>query len=95
MGAFFEAAMIIAFGVSWPLSIFKSWKCRTTKGKSLPFLMLIFLGYAAGITSKLFADEIPVVVIFYIINFLMVGLDILLYFRNKRLDRLTESALKA
>ena len=32
-----EALMILCFGISWPLSIYKSWKSRTAKGKSLTF----------------------------------------------------------
>ena len=94
MAQVFEAAMIIAFGASWPLSIAKSWRSRTAKGKSLPFLLLIFMGYAAGIVSKFLVEEVPTVVIFYIINFALVGIDIALFFRNKRLDRLAD-AVKA
>lgn len=30
-----ETVMILAFGLSWPLSIYKSVKSRTAKGKSL------------------------------------------------------------
>lgn len=45
--------MQLCFGFSWPLSAIKSYRARTTKGKSLPFLVLILLGYVAGITSKL------------------------------------------
>ena len=33
-----EMIMIISFGVSWPLNVIKSYKARTTKGKSLAFL---------------------------------------------------------
>ena len=31
-----ETLMIISFGISWPLNILKSYRSRTTKGKSLP-----------------------------------------------------------
>ena len=31
----FETVMIICFGLSWPFSVYKSWKSRTTKGKTL------------------------------------------------------------
>lgn len=48
----FEAAMLICFGVSWPVAIFKTWRTRRTEGKSLAFLVLVFLGYLAGVTSK-------------------------------------------
>lgn len=87
MSECFEAMMVIAFGISWPASILKSWKSRTTKGKSLFFLCMIFFGYACGILSKLAAGRTTYVLFFYILNFIMVGLDLLLYFRNRRLDK--------
>lgn len=53
MAEFLEILMIVSFGASWPMNVVKSYKTRTTKGKSLAFLCLIFFGYIAGITSKL------------------------------------------
>ena len=40
-----EVCMIVAFGCSWPMNVIKSYKVRTTKGKSLAFLLLIFGGW--------------------------------------------------
>ena len=40
-----EAAMVLCFGISWPVAIVKSWKSRTTKGKSLVFMLFIWVGY--------------------------------------------------
>ncbi len=37
-----EAAMILCFGLSWPISIRKSWVARTAKGKSLFFEVFIW-----------------------------------------------------
>lgn len=82
----FEAAMVISFGISWPMSIIKSYTSRTAKGKSLFFLLMILFGYGCGITSKLIADKITYVFIFYVLNFIMVAIDTVLYFRNKRID---------
>ena len=90
-----EIIMIVSFGASWPLNVMKSWKARTTKGKSLPFLLLILFGYVAGIASKLinvsymadFANK-WYVLFFYVLNFVMVSIDLLLYIRNARLDKL-------
>lgn len=88
MSEIFEIAMVLSFGVSWPLSIIKSYKARTAKGKSLPFLVLIFFGYMCGIIAKLTADSFKFYVLFfYILNFLMVGIDLLLYWRNYKLDK--------
>ena len=97
MAELFEIIMVVSFGASWPFNVIKSYKARTTKGKSLLFLCLIFFGYIAGIISK-FVNEAYMadfskkwyVLIFYILNFLMVGADLVLYVRNKRLDKLAE-----
>ncbi|MDL2225685.1 hypothetical protein LJC20_05765 [Eubacteriales bacterium OttesenSCG-928-M02] len=82
-----EAAMVICFGISWPVSILKSLRTRSTKGKSLFFLMMIFLGYICGILAKIFGGSITYVFFFYVLNAVMVGIDMLLYFRNRRLER--------
>lgn len=88
-----EILMIGSFGASWPFNVMKSYKARTTKGKSLLFLVLIFSGYIAGIASKIISFSIKapswigwVAFSFYILNLLMVGTDLLLYVRNKKLD---------
>lgn len=93
LGNIFEVLMIVLFGISWPLNIIKSLKSKTTKGKSLLFLIFIFVGYLFGITSKLILGKINYVLVFYIINTLMVGFDLILYFRNKKLDKLRESSI--
>ncbi len=88
MGDFFEALMVIAFGLSWPISILKSYRTRTATGKSLLFLFFILAGYSFGIISKLITDNITYVFIFYVLNFVMVFVDGAFYFRNRRLDKL-------
>ena len=94
MAEFLEIVMIVSFGASWPLNVIKSYKARTAKGKSLGFLCLIFFGYIAGIASK-FVNEAYMaciteklyVLFFYFLNLTMVGIDLLLYFRNRKLDK--------
>ena len=86
-----EVFMIVAFGCSWPMNVIKSWKARTTQGKSLAFLLLILFGYVCGITGKLLAPSCKwYVLFFYILNFTMVSVDLVLYIRNYRLDRMAE-----
>lgn len=87
MGQVFEAMMVICFGISWPMSIYKSLKSRTAKGKSIFFMALIWIGYIFGITSKLYLAKFTYVLIFYVFNLLAVTGDICLYFRNSRLDK--------
>ena len=87
MSEILEIIMVVSFGISWPLNVIKSYQARSTKGKSLWFLMLIFFGYICGIASKLTADSYKwYVLFFYVLNFIMVGIDLLLYWRNYRLE---------
>ena len=81
-----EAAMVICFGISWPISIVKSVRSRTARGKSLVFMLLIWIGYVFGIASKVLGHAITYVLFFYLLNLIMVSIDIGLYFRNRRLD---------
>lgn len=97
MAEILEITMIVSFGISWPLNVLKSYRARTTKGKSLAFLLLIFFGYIAGIASKLVNETYMAqigdkwyVLFFYVLNFIMVGADLLMYARNRRLDKLAE-----
>ena len=90
MSEFLEAVMMFSFGLSWPSAIIKSYTARTAKGKSLFFLIFILLGYACGIIAKIITDNISYVLIFYSLNFLMVFIDLLLFFRNQKLDALQE-----
>lgn len=88
MSELFEAGMIICFGISWPLSLYKSIVSRTTKGKSLLFELFIWLGYVCGVCGKFVTHNISYVLVFYIINLIMVSADIICYFRNRRLDQM-------
>ena len=83
--------MLIFFGASWPASLAKAWKVRTTKGKSILFLFFIDAGYLCGISAKVLSGKITYVVVFYVINFFFVATDIAIYFRNSALDRAREN----
>lgn len=82
----FEVLMLICFGAAWPFSIYKSWKSRACAGKSVIFLYIVLIGYAAGIAHKLFYN-LDWVVYLYALNGLMVLVDILVFYSNARLDR--------
>ena len=83
--------MLICFGLSWPSNVLKSIRSRTAKGKSLTFLLLVEIGYTAGIIGKMITHTWNLATIFYFLNFAMVLADICLYFRNVRLDRERDS----
>lgn len=82
----FEAAMLICFGVSWPFSVIKSYRSRKTGGKSLVFLVMIFLGYVFGLIGKSIFNPSYVLIV-YSLNTFFVGTDLVLYFRNKRIEK--------
>ncbi|WP_458861849.1 hypothetical protein [Acidaminobacterium chupaoyuni] len=75
----YEAIMLICFGAAWPTNIMTSLKNKSTKGKSLGFLVIIEIGYVAGIINKLVYSR-DIVLILYIINFVMVAIDLTLYY---------------
>ena len=75
--------MLVCFGVSWPVSVYKSWKSGKTGGKSLLFLCFVGFGYLVGIIGKIIYSP-GYVIIIYCVNFFFVSLDICLYIKNKR-----------
>jgi len=93
----FETVMIICFGLSWPLSVYKSWKSRTAKGKSILFEIFIWVGYIFGISKNfiMFGNGSNSWVFFlgwafYFFNFIMITIDMILYYRNTKLDKAAE-----
>lgn len=82
----YEVLMLVCFGFAWPPSIYKSWKSRETGGKSLVFMLIVEVGYLAGMLNKVFYHY-DLVIWLYGLNFAMVLVDILLYLRNRSLER--------
>lgn len=85
-GHLLEAAMLVCFGFSWPLNVIKAYRARTAKGTSLGFIILIITGYVAGISAKFVNHQINYVLTVYFINLVIVMTNVLVYFRNVRLD---------
>ena len=98
-----ELLMIVCFGISWPLSVIKSWKSRTAKGKSILFELFIWVGYIFGIWRKLLLyveaqntnsnlDFLFYLAwFFYALNFLEITVDMILWIRNTILDKKRDS----
>ena len=82
-----EAGMLVCFGISWPFNIAKSLRSRTAKGKSVIYEILVVVGYFFGLAAQIILGDVNYVMIFYIVDILMVTTDIILTFRNRRLDR--------
>jgi hypothetical protein len=76
--SYFELGMIIAFGIAWPVNIYKTIKTKGLLIKSAAFSTIIMIGYILGIIHKIFYS-LDWVIIAYIINFSMVLTDILIY----------------
>lgn len=88
-GQVLEAGMLICFGVSWPVDILKALRTRRTEGKSLAFMVLIFVGYLFGLTAKLVraaqAQAAPeAVTALYAVNAVFIAVDIALYLKFRR-----------
>ncbi|MCR5217429.1 hypothetical protein [Treponema sp.] len=87
MSELLEAGMLICFGLSWPMSLAKNIKARSAKNMSFRFIMLIILGYIAGIGAKIINGIYNYVLAVYFLNLVIVGANLVVYFINKNYDR--------
>lgn len=87
-----ETFMIVSFGISWPMNLIRSYRSRSTKGKSILFNYFILFGYICGVISKILSHTYNLAFYFYFPNIIMVTCDIILYYRNKRLEKAAEKA---
>lgn len=87
----YEIIMLLCFGAAWPFSIARSIRSRSTGGKSFIFLIVLILGYIAGILNKLFHSDDNVIYL-YILNMIMVSVDAVLWIRNRRYELAAEQA---
>lgn len=83
----FEIVMLICFGAAWPFAIYKSYVSKSTGGKSFLFLVIVIVGYAAGIMHKIYFNYDRVVYL-YALNMAMVAADAVLFIRNSRLEKI-------
>ena len=91
MANILEIIMLLCFGASWPINLMKALKARTAKGTSLQFLCMIEIGYLCGILSKFTGGNVNYVLFFYFLNIFVVGLNIVAFFRNRKLDEAAEA----
>lgn len=83
----FEFIMLLCFGLSWPISVYKSIKSRSTQGKSVFFIIAIIIGYISGIIGKIVNEQLSYVLIIYCFNLIVVSFDLLLYFINRKHEK--------
>ena len=92
MAQLLEAIMMICFGLSWPMALVKNLRAKSAKGMSLPFILLIISGYVAGMVAKIISNNITYVLIVYLLNLIIVTMNLMVYFYNRRLDKKNEQA---
>ena len=80
----FEAGMLLCFGASWPAAVLKTYRTKNVEGKSLLFLSLILIGYICGMINKVLNFGYDFVFWLYVLNFLLVFCDFILYFKYKK-----------
>ncbi len=87
MSQIFEFIMLACFGLSWPISVYKSIKTKSTQGKSLVFIFAIIIGYVSGILGKIISGATNYVLIIYCFNLSVVLFDLTLYFINRNREK--------
>ena len=85
--SFFEATMLICFGVSWPVSIAKALRTKVVAGKSPLFMAIVCLGYLSGVIHKALYS-FDWIIALYALNFVLVAFDLSLYFVYSRRDKI-------
>ena len=83
----FEFIMLACFGLSWPISVYKSIKSKSTQGKSIVFIIAIIIGYVAGIMGKIVNNQLTYVLIIYCFNLIVVCIDLILFFINRKREK--------
>ena len=83
----FEFIMLACFGLSWPISVYKSIKSKSTQGKSVVFIVAIIIGYISGIIGKIINDQLTYVLIIYCFNLIVVLIDLVLFFINRKREK--------
>lgn len=88
----FESIMLICFGLSWPISVYKSATSHSTKGKSVIFTVAIMLGYIAGIIGKIVGKNLNYTLVLYLLNLAFVTIDFILFFINRKKEAESKTA---
>ena len=91
----FEVVMLVCFGLSWPISVYKSLRSGSTQGKSAVFIVAIIIGYISGIMGKIFNEQLTYVLIIYCFNLVVVTVDLILFVKNRKRERAQWKAREA
>lgn len=92
MAELLESTMLICFGLSWPMNLAKNIKAKSARNMSLQFILLIIIGYIAGISAKIYNHRFNYVLVVYLLNLIVVSANVVVFFINRRYDRQTKEA---
>ena len=84
----FEFIMLACFGLSWPISVYKSIKSKSTQGKSVVFIIAIIIGYISGVIGKIVNNQLTYVLIIYCFNLIVITIDLVLFFINHKNEKI-------
>ncbi len=92
MAELLESTMLICFGLSWPMNLAKNIKAKSARNMSLQFILLIIIGYIAGISAKIYNHRFNYVLVVYLLNLIVVSANVVVFFINRRYDRQAKEA---
>ncbi len=95
MAELLESTMLVCFGLSWPMNLAKNIKAKSAKTMTLQFILLIIAGYIAGISAKIYNHKFNYVLAVYLLNLIIVSANLIVYFVNRRYDRMARQAKAA
>lgn len=87
VSGFFELAMLVIFGSSWPFAIHRTYTAKRVDGKSPHFMVLVILGYLCGILSHLVVSRGVWICWVYLLDIALVMTDLSLYMIYARRNR--------
>ena len=82
-----ELGMLVAFGISWPFAIMRTWRAKRVDGKSPHFMIIVIFGYLCGISAHLVDGSKLWLCWVYLVDAALVSVDLALYFRYSRAAR--------
>lgn len=82
----FEILMLLGFAAAWPFNIIRAWRARTAIGTSPYFMLVVEFAYLCGMISKVVVADWWPVFPFYVLDFCLVAVALMIYVRNRRID---------
>lgn len=80
----FELGMLVAFGLSWPFAIARTWRAKRVDGKSPHFMAIVIFGYLCGIAAHIVEGTKLWLCAVYLLDIALVSTDLALYFKFKK-----------